>query len=68
MKCNNSDLVKIDNKSPFCKYVNQINKSIPYLETLEGKTFKPHLSIINKNSKFNIAANYGFNLYLLNRI
>jgi len=68
VKCNNSDLVKIDSKSPFCKYVNRINKSIPYLETLEGKTIKPHLYIINQNSKLDITKNESFSLYLINKI
>ena len=54
VKCNNSDLVIIDNKNPFYKYGHCINNSIPYLETLEGKTIKPHLNIINQNSKLNI--------------
>ena len=68
VKCNNSDLAKIDNKSPFYKYGYWINNTIPYLETLEGKTIKPHLNIINKNLKLNVAENDCFSLYLLNRI
>ena len=68
VKCNNSDLVKIDNKSPFYKYVCLINNTIPYLETLEGNTIKPHLNIINQNSKLNVVDNNCFSLYLLNRI
>ena len=51
VKCNNSDLVLIDNKNPFYKYGYWINNSIPYLETLEGKTIKPHLYIINQKFK-----------------
>ena len=54
VKCNNNDLVLIDNKNPFYKYGYWINNTIPYLETLEGKTIKPHLNIINQNSKLNI--------------
>ncbi len=68
VKFNNTDLVKIDNKSPFYIYGNWINNSIPYLETLEGKTIKPYLSIISKNSKLDITGNNCFRLYLLNRI
>ncbi len=68
VKCNSSDLVKIDNKSPFYKYNYWINNTIPYLETLEGKTIKPHLSIINENSKLYITKNDCFTIYLLNRI
>ena len=68
VKCNNNDLVLIDNKNPFYKYGYWINNTIPYLETLEGKTIKPHLYIINQNSKLNIVKNDCFSLYLLNRI
>ena len=68
MRCNNGDLVKIDNKSPFYKYGYWINNTIPYLETLEGKTIKPHLNINNQNPKINVAENDCFSLYLLNRI
>ena len=68
VKCNNSISVEIDNKNPFYKYGYWINNTIPYLETLEGKTIKPHLNIINQNSKLNIAENECFSLYLLNRI
>ena len=68
VKCNNNDLVLIDNKNPFYKYGYWINNTIPYLETLEGKTIKPHLNIINQKSKLNIVKNDCFSLYLLNRI
>ena len=68
VKCNNNDLVLIDNKNPFFKYGYCINNTIPYLETLEGKTIKPHLYIINQKSKLNIVKNDCFSLYLLNRI
>ena len=68
VKCNNNDLVLIDNKNPFFKYGCCINNSIPYLETLEGKTIKPHLYIINQKSTLNIVKNDCFSLYLLNRI
>ncbi len=68
VKCKNRESVVIDNKNPFYKYGILINNTIPHLETLEGKTINPHLSIINQNSKFNTARNKGFSLYLLNRI
>ena len=68
VKCNNNDLVLIDNKNPFYKYGYCINNSIPYLETLEGQTIKPHLYIINQKSTLNIVKNDCFSLYLLNRI
>ena len=68
VKCNNNDLVKIDKKSPFYNYEYWINNTIPYLETLEGKTIKPHLSIINQNTKPKISENDGFNVYLFNRV
>jgi len=68
VKCDNSISVEIDNKNPFYKYGYWINNTIPYLETLEGKTIKPHLNIINQNSELNMAENECFSLYLLNRI
>lgn len=68
VKYNNNDLVKIDKNNPFSKYGYCINITIPYLETLEGKTLKPHLYIINRNSKINIVKNDRFSLYLFNRI
>ena len=68
IKCNNSDLSIINNTNPFYKYGYCINNTIPYLETLEGKTIKPHLKIINQNSKLNVAESDHFSLYLLNRI
>jgi len=68
VKCNDNDLVIIDNNNPFYKYGCRINNSIPYLETLEGQTIKPHLSIINQKSKLDIVKNDCFSLYLLNRI
>ncbi len=68
IKCNDSDMSVIDNKSPFHRYGHLINNTIPYLETLEGETIKPHLRIINQNSKSNVAENAHFSLYLLNRI
>ena len=68
VKCNNSEFSIVDSKSPFCKYGYWINNTIPYLETLEGKTIKPHLKIINQNSKLNISDNDCFSLYLFNRI
>ena len=69
VKCsNNSELMVTDNKNPFYEYGYSINNTIPHLETLEGKTIKPHLSIINTNSKPNIDKDECFTLYLLNRI
>ena len=65
---NNIKLSIIDFKNPFYEYGHWINNTIPYLETLEGKTLKPHLYIINRNSKINIAKNDCFSLYLFNRI
>ena len=68
VKNNNNDLVLIDNKNPFFKYGCCINNSIPYLETLEGQTIKPHLYIINQKSTLNIVKNDCFSIYLFNRI
>ena len=68
VNCNNSDVEIIDEKNPFYKYINWINNTIPHLETLEGKTIKPHLNQINHNSTLNIVKNKCFCLYLINRI
>ncbi len=68
VKCNNNDLVLKDNKNPFYEYSCCINNSIPYLETLEGQTIKPHLYHIDQKSTLNIVKNDCFSLYLLNRI
>ncbi len=67
-KCNNIDLIEVDNKNPFNQYRHWINNTIPYLQTLEGKTIKPHLKIINQNSKIIRGKCKYFSLYLLNRI
>ena len=68
VKCKNNGLDLIDNKNPFYKYGCYINNSIPYLETLEGQTIKPHLCIIHQKSTLDIVKNDSFSLYLLNRI
>jgi tRNA(Ile)-lysidine synthase len=67
VKYNNSELSVIDVKNPFYEYCHWINNTIPYLETLEGETIKPHLSIINQNPILDNKENC-FSLYLLNRI
>ena len=50
-------------------FKNLINKTIPCLQTLEGKLVKPHLNIINQknNSNESIKSN-SFGLYLINRV
>ena len=64
-----NDLNIINNKSPFYKYKDIINKSIPYLQTLEGKNIKPHLNIVKENSALNkYIDNKSFSLYLINRV
>ena len=69
VKSENSDLFSFDNKNPFHEYIIQINNTIPYLKTLEGKTIKPHLNIISQNSTLNDNhKNDFFNLYLIDRI
>ena len=46
-----------------------INKSIPYLQTLEGKNITPHLNIIDENSNiYKNLDNKPFSLYLINRV
>ena len=55
--------------SPFFEFKNLINKTIPCLQTLEGKLIKPHLNIMN--IKFNSndrVKNNSFRLYLINRV
>ena len=55
--------------SPFFEFKNLINKTIPCLQTLEGKLIKPHLNIMNlkSNSNDSIKSN-SFRLYLINRV
>ena len=55
--------------SPFFEFKNFINKTIPCLQTLEGKLIKPHLNIMNlkSNSNDSIISN-SFRLYLINRV
>ena len=68
VKNNKSDLLIVDNENPFYEYCRWINNTIPYLETLEGKTIKPHLKIINQNPIPYNVKDESFVLYLLNRI
>ena len=64
-----NDLDIINNKSPFYKYKDTINKSIPLLQTLEGTNIRPHLNIIGENSYINKNLdNKPFSLYLINRV
>ena len=58
----------INPKSPFNELNYQINKTIPCLQTLEGKTIRPHLKTIEQNSVINQSKENCFNLYLINRI
>ena len=55
--------------SPFFEFKNLINKTIPCLQTLEGKLIKPHLNIMNIkfNSNDSVKDN-SFRLYLINRV
>ena len=69
IKYTESEFLPIHHKEPFNKYDKQINNTIPYLKTLEGKTIKPHLKIINQNSELkNNQKQNCFSLYLINRI
>ena len=55
--------------SPFFEFKNLINKTIPCLQTLEGKLIKPHLSIMNiKFNSNDSVKNNSFRLYLINRV
>ena len=55
--------------SPFFEFKNLINKTIPCLQTLEGKLIKPHLNIMNiKFNSNDSVKNNSFRLYLINRV
>ena len=60
----------IENKNnPFKSFNFLINNAIPYLKTLEGKTIKPYLKIIDQNSIINNKfKSSSFSIYLVNRI
>ncbi len=69
IQCFDKDFNQIKDKNPFYDYNLMINKTIPHLKTLEGKTIRPHLKLINQNSVINDnLENNCFNLYLVNRI
>ena len=53
----------------FYKYRNQINNSLPMIETLEGKRINPYLRVIYNNEfeRDNIKDGF-FGLYLINRL
>ena len=68
VKYNSNDLVFTDSENPFYEYGYWINKTIPFLETLEGKTVKPYLYPIGQNLQLSCVKNKCFTLYLLNRI
>ncbi len=53
----------------FYKYRNQINNSLPMIETLEGKCINPYLRVIYNNEfeRDNIKDGF-FGLYLINRL
>ena len=55
--------------SPFYEFKKIINKTIPCLQTLEGKLLKPHLNIIDTKLKYHGNLKYdAFKLYLINRV
>ena len=58
-----------DKKNIFFKYKDQINNSLPIIKTLEGKSIRPHLSIID-NSEFKKESikDGSFGLYLINKL
>ena len=63
---NNSD---ISEGSPFYAFKKVINNSIPCIQTLEGKRIKPHLSIIDKETKsYESFEPNSFRLCLINRV
>ena len=63
----NFDVVPVN--SPFYEFKKIINKTIPCLQTLEGKLIKPHLNIIDTKLKHHGNLKYdAFKLYLINRV
>ena len=68
VKSKNDDLIVMDTKNPFYEHSYCLNKTIPYLKTLEGKVIKPHIYILNKNSISDEVKCNRFNLYLINKI
>ncbi len=63
----NFDVVPVN--SPFYEFKKIINKTIPCLQTLEGKLIKPHLSIIDTKLKHHGNLKHdAFKLYLINRV
>ena len=67
----NANLIfdKENQYSIFLRYKNEINNSLPSIETLEARSIKPHLNIIHKSlfEKESIKDGY-FGLYLINRL
>ena len=59
----------VPTNSPFYEFKKLINKTIPCLQTLEGKLLNPHLNIIDAKIKHheNIKCN-AFKLYLVNKV
>ena len=58
-----------DKQSIFFKYKDQINNSLPIIETLEGKSIRPYLSIIdNREFKKENIKDGSFGLYLINKL
>jgi len=58
-----------DENSIFSKYKDQINNSLPIIKTLEGKSIRPYLSIIDNNEfKKESIKDGSFGLYLMNKL
>ena len=59
----------VPENSPFYEFKKLINKTIPCLQTLEGKLLKPHLNIIDTKLYHHRNLKHGaFKLYLVNRV
>ena len=58
-----------DENNVFFKYKDQINNSLPMIKTLEGRSIRPHLRIIDNNvfekESFKVGS---FRLYLINKL
>ena len=65
----NNFLNKVNDKSAFFRYKDEINNSLPFIKTLEGECISPHLNIINNDvvEKESIKS-CSFRLYLINRL
>lgn len=66
VNCESNNIIQ---ENIFYQYKNQINYTLPIIETLEGKHIKPHLCIISEDGIEKEKIKNGFfGLYLINRL